>query len=507
MKNILLIILVLISTSICSQELTTIKVFVPNETDKVYIVGNQESLGNWNPANIEMRYISKYEREITLKLTIPASFKFTRGSWDTEGITTHLQNNPNTLISAFTKNVSYTIKGWADNFTSDFFKYPFQLQKSYSEIFKDDRTIAISLPENYDPEKKYSVIYVLDANTLLEPVLINSSLLSKSDNIPEVIIIGIYHNQRDYEVKPNLGYNSTVDEHFLLEGTEKFKNYLFNELIPTIDKRYKTSKYNSIIGHSDTGHFVLNLPFQESNPFSGIVALSVNSESDFFKKRVTNYLKNSKETIFLGYGNFDNGFKELAVEIDLKIRKEEINNSNMEVAGFNASHTQLSSLAIPLGLKFLFKEYQNYTNFIKYTSNIDIEKYVSSYILANEKYGKSISFTTDNIFALIEISLEKKDVNLFRKIADYASKQDDKIEKHLLFYFSKELNDLQSADKYLNDIIKSTDLNDYELVYSNLEYNYLNYFLNQKQNRTQALLFIEAMINKSAKYKLEFAYS
>lgn len=509
MKKILSIVIGLTSISLFSQELTTIKVTVPNKTDEVFIVGNQESLGDWNPSKIKMGRVSDFERELNLNLTFPATFKFTRGNWNSEGITGNFQNNPNSTLNSFKEQVKYDIKGWTDNYNSDYYKFSFELQKNYSEILQQERTIAISLPKNYNPKNKYSVVYVLDANTLLEPALINSKLLSETDNIPESIIVGIYHNNRDNEVKPNLGYNSEVDENFLLDGTEKFKNYLFDELVTKISKEYNTTDYNTIIGHSDTGHFVLNLPFQKKNPFQGIIALSVNSESDFFKRKIKDYLKNQKETIFFGYGNFDNGFKELAIEIEKQIKENKLINNNLNVSGFNATHTQLPSLAMSSAIKFLYKDYKNFNNLLlsETHSNLDMEKYVSDYIATNKKYGESISFTKDDIFTLIEISVEKNDRNLFRKLADYNNKQDDKIEKHLLFYFAKEIEDFESADKYLNVITESKDENDYDLVYFNLEHNYISYFLKKKNNPKQALEFLEKMINKSDKYKLEFAYA
>ena len=510
MRNILSIILILIYANVFSQELTTIKITVPNKTDEVYIVGNQESIGDWNPSNVLMNKISDFEREIVLKLTFPATFKFTRGNWDSEGIIGNYQkNNPNNTISVFTENINYNIKGWTDDFNSDSYIFSFQLESHYSEILNENRTIAVSLPDNYNSEKIYSVIYVLDAETLLEPVLINSKLLTAKDIIPEIIIVGIFHNNRGYEVEPNLGYNTDLDGEFLLEGTEKFKNYLFNEVIPLIDKKYNTSKYNSIIGHSDTGHFVLNLPFQELNPFQGIVALSVNSEFDYFKKRVSNYLKTQNEIVFFGYGSFDNGYKELALEIDNKIKRKEFNNPNLKVSEFNASHNQLPVLAMSSAIKFLYNDYRNFNIFLKASANpnLNIEKEILKYISINEKYGESISFKKDDLITLIDLALEMKDINLFRQTADYSNKQENGVEKHLLFYFAKELGDIESADKYINEIIESKDENDYELVYSNLEYNYVSYFLNIKENPNQALAFLEKMINKSDKYKLEFAYT
>ena len=99
MKKILIIILLLSSIITLGQELTTIKISVPNETDEVFIVGNQESFGNWQPDKIKMNRISDYEREISLNLTFPTEFKFTRGTWESEAIITKLTGNPNFVLS------------------------------------------------------------------------------------------------------------------------------------------------------------------------------------------------------------------------------------------------------------------------------------------------------------------------------------------------------------------------------------------------------------------------
>ena len=47
MKKIFVQILILSTIFTFGQEITTIKVAVPNKTDEVLITGNQISLGNW----------------------------------------------------------------------------------------------------------------------------------------------------------------------------------------------------------------------------------------------------------------------------------------------------------------------------------------------------------------------------------------------------------------------------------------------------------------------------
>ena len=80
------------------QDLYTIKVSVPNKADEVFIVGNQESLGNWKPEKIKMSRISDYEREISLNLVFPAEYKFTRGNWESEAIISQLTEQPNFIL-------------------------------------------------------------------------------------------------------------------------------------------------------------------------------------------------------------------------------------------------------------------------------------------------------------------------------------------------------------------------------------------------------------------------
>ncbi|WP_445385763.1 alpha/beta hydrolase-fold protein [Robiginitalea sp. IMCC44478] len=60
----------------------TIRAKVPNENDELFITGNQENLGNWNPGLLKMKKVSAFERELTLRLKDIVEFKFTRGGWD-----------------------------------------------------------------------------------------------------------------------------------------------------------------------------------------------------------------------------------------------------------------------------------------------------------------------------------------------------------------------------------------------------------------------------------------
>lgn len=52
--------------------------------DDVYITGNQAALADWNPQGIKMQTLDDSTKVVDLMLTLPAEFKFTRGSWENQ---------------------------------------------------------------------------------------------------------------------------------------------------------------------------------------------------------------------------------------------------------------------------------------------------------------------------------------------------------------------------------------------------------------------------------------
>lgn len=65
----------------------TFKITVMDKSDDAFIVGNQQSLGNWNPSKVKLDKVSDFERQIKLKVQFPLEFKVTKGSWETEATT------------------------------------------------------------------------------------------------------------------------------------------------------------------------------------------------------------------------------------------------------------------------------------------------------------------------------------------------------------------------------------------------------------------------------------
>ncbi|PTM01777.1 MAG: hypothetical protein DA407_15665, partial [Bacteroidetes bacterium] len=97
-----------------------------------------------------------------------------------------------------------------------------------SSILNQDRTIQIYVPEDYDQSnEKCPVIYVFDSQKYFLNAIAYQQNLRFNKETPGFIVVGI---------------KTTNEERTKLYNTESsnFSNYLENELIPFIDRNYRT---------------------------------------------------------------------------------------------------------------------------------------------------------------------------------------------------------------------------------------------------------------------------
>lgn len=56
----------------------------PNISGDIYVTGNQPALADWNPQGVKLTQENDSTYSIDVELKLPAEFKFTQGSWDTQ---------------------------------------------------------------------------------------------------------------------------------------------------------------------------------------------------------------------------------------------------------------------------------------------------------------------------------------------------------------------------------------------------------------------------------------
>ena len=395
--------------------------------------------------------------------------------------------------------------------------FKFNIAELESEYFPNQkRTLKIFFPKEYDNTKKYPVIYTLDGSTLFSRTSNYVAQLSKliigddgydygSDVIPQSIVVGIFHNDRNYETTPNFSQYPDSDETIYSEGSEKLKKFIFYDVIPYIDSKYNTSGYNSIIGHSNTAHFVMCLPFQKNNPFNGIISLSLNGNSENFKNKLKFYLEtNQNLNVFIGYGTKDYEFNEFG-----KYIKKSINKENLKVSEFNANHNEMPAIALIDGLKFLFKEYRNIDDFDKESkdTNFNIDEYIEHYQKKNKKlYGIETKIKEDDFYSLIQMSIDSKNKNALNQILEYDSRVNGyQTQTHMLFLYNKEIGDFIKADYFANKMLNSKDNLDNRILKANLIF-YYNFYINDIKDVEKAITFFEKGKKEFKDNQLEFSY-
>jgi hypothetical protein len=127
--------------------------------------------------------------------------------------------------------------------------------------------IYVAYPEEYakHPEARYPVVYLLDGDSLF-PILATEHLfLNYDEGVPRAIVVGIAYGSFD----PALNTRS----HDFAAGAPAFQRFLKSELLPEIDRRYRTDPDRRILfGQSRGGYMVLYSAFTDPDLFWGRIA-------------------------------------------------------------------------------------------------------------------------------------------------------------------------------------------------------------------------------------------
>ena len=143
-----------------------------------------------------------------------------------------------------------------------------------SRILGESRVVHVSLPINYaTARQRYPVVYLLDGQVraFFDVTVAAAGYDLRSDAqtsvMPPPIVIGIEHGDRSVD----LGRNDSL-----------FTRFLVDELIPLVDREYRTVPFRTLIGHSLGGRFALLTYCRAPNAFRAVVAISPSvSDSTF----------------------------------------------------------------------------------------------------------------------------------------------------------------------------------------------------------------------------------
>lgn len=136
----------------------------------------------------------------------------------------------------------------------------------YSQHVKDSFYLFIQAPKGYkrNPQKRYPVIYVLDGNAYFEQMV-----AEMQDRKTEAVLVGIgYRHAGHMDSMRDRDYTfpvASVRDGFARSGGgNKFLQFIDAELLPYIDRTYRTDTASrTLMGHSLGGYFPLYVLLQQ----------------------------------------------------------------------------------------------------------------------------------------------------------------------------------------------------------------------------------------------------
>ncbi|MES2848852.1 MAG: alpha/beta hydrolase-fold protein [Bacteroidota bacterium] len=340
-----------------------------------------------------------------------------------------------------------------------------------SGIFNEVRKVRIYLPEGYAdyPNRKYTVAYLFDAQSdaFFNFIKATFDYLSSDGYISPTILVGISSGNRQFEFTPKPETVGGTKSFEKSGGAALLALHLKEEVLPAIEKKYRSNGYTIGIGHSLGGTFLTYALINYPEIFNAFIAVSPNYEYDneqlvhkFDSLSKPQLLKNKFLYIAYGKGDmYEEKFKAGTQKIESLLSKKNIAGLKWQVKSMdNDSHGTTATEGIFKGMIALYREfslpYERLTTFLNDSSKSFIKSVKKYYAVQTNWAGVQLPLVNDingigyNCFysnkkteaiAIFEwaISLYPGDVNLYDSMGEIQQASGNN--KEALKYFSKGL--------------------------------------------------------------------
>lgn len=145
-----------------------------------------------------------------------------------------------------------------------------------SSVLQETRTINVWIPpDDTTAADSFFVMYMPDGG--LEEdfphVAQTISQLIAAKKMPPVILVGIENTQRRRDLTPPTSVAKDREIAPVVGGSQVFRDFISSELMPEIQKRYRTKKQCGIIGESLAGLFIMETLLVQPQLFDYYIAI------------------------------------------------------------------------------------------------------------------------------------------------------------------------------------------------------------------------------------------
>jgi len=148
----------------------------------------------------------------------------------------------------------------------------------HSAVLNEDRTIWVRTPRGYDQgTSANSVLYLMDGPGHINEIGSTIDFLVEHDRMPPLIVVGIANTDRTRDLTPSHSDEKKPDGTEASPtsgGGDRFLDFIQAELIPEVEKRYRTSCYRVFAGHSLGGLMAIHALITRPDLFNAYIAVS-----------------------------------------------------------------------------------------------------------------------------------------------------------------------------------------------------------------------------------------
>ncbi|THD69528.1 esterase [Robertkochia marina] len=290
----------------------------------------------------------------------------------------------------------------------------------------EKRGYRLYVPNDYDADKTYPLLVVLDADYLFDLTVASVKFFRNKEEIPECIVVGVNQKtsrSRDLEINPASGFP---------EGSgAAFFEFLGMELIPKIEKEYELAPFRTVIGHGLTANFVNYYLFKEDPLFQAYINLSPTLPVQM-EQYITERLTANSDNLFYFLATSKKDEKENREAIHrlhagLKdLKSEQLHYYFKEYE--NADHHAVAAYALPEALDRIFEIYNPIsveefrTKLMTYVGE-PYEYLEKKYNTIEELYGFRKPIILNDFMAVYSVSKKNDHLESLEQLSRLAKKE------------------------------------------------------------------------------------
>jgi uncharacterized protein len=155
----------------------------------------------------------------------------------------------------------------------------------HSSILSEDRLIWIRTPPGYDQGKSpFPVLYLTDGPNHINEIGSTIDFLVENGRMPPLIVVGIGNTDRTRDLTPThwdqKNPDGTIETNPTSGGGDRFIDFIQKELMPEVEKEYRTAPYRIFAGHSYGGLLAIHILITRPDMFNAYIAVSPSLQWD-----------------------------------------------------------------------------------------------------------------------------------------------------------------------------------------------------------------------------------